>query len=311
MRRELVIDQEIAALAGRQGGVTARRQLVALGLSASAIDRRVRAGRLHVLHRGVYSVGHRVVGVVGRRWAAVLACGDGAVLSHFSAAAAWDLRASASAAIHVTVGPGGRGRRPGVRLHWRVAQAPDEITELDGLPITTPARTLLDLAANRVRGRPLEAALDRAELLRILDFTELRGLLARHAGRPGTSSLDAMLSRYRAGTVNTRSRLEELIFELCDAHRLPRPNVNTVIEGKERDFCWVDAGLVVEADSYAWHRSPRALNDDRERDVKLTLAGYRMLRFTWEQVTRRPRYVTEALLSALDYEFTSDSDANS
>ena len=102
-----------------------------------------------------------------------------------------------------------------------------------------------------------------------------------------------MLSRYVAGTVDTRSVLEELVLELCDAHGLPRPQVNCVVEGRVRDFHWPRARLVVEADSYTWHRSPSALDDDRERDVTLTLAGYRCLRFTWEQVTRRRDYVAE------------------
>jgi very-short-patch-repair endonuclease len=105
------------------------------------------------------------------------------------------------------------------------------------------------------------------------------------------------LERYRGG--DTRSVLEELLAELCDAHDLPRPLENCVIEGKVRDFYWPHARLVVEADSYSWHRSPSALDDDRERDVELTLAGYRTLRFTWEQVTRRRTYVVNALLRAL------------
>jgi hypothetical protein len=299
MRRELVTDHEIAAVADRQGGVIARAQLTALGLSASAIDRRVGGGRLHLLHRGVYSVGHRVVGVTGRNWAAVLACGPDAALSHQSAGAAWDIRPSAASTVHVTVGAGGRARRRGLRAHRRCELRGDEVTELDGLPITTPARTLLDLAATGLRGRRLEAALDRAELLRLLDFDELQQLLARYPGRPGTPSLKAVLSRYVPGSLETRSVLEELVLELCDVHGLPRPHVNCVIEGKVRDFFWPRSRLVVEADSYAWHRSPSALDDDRERDVSLTLAGYRSLRFTWEQVTRRRSYVAGAVLRAL------------
>lgn len=299
MRRELVKDHAIARIAGSQGGVIARRQLIAIGLSAPAIDRRVRASRLHLMYRGVYSVGHRVVGAKGRQWAAVLACGSGAVLSHASAAGAYDIRTSASGLMHVTVGPGGRARRPGIRLHRTPTLPEDEVTRLGGLPITSPARTLLDLAASGLRGRPLEAALDRAELLRLLDFAELQRLLARFPHRPGSPSLQASLSRYAVGSVETRSVLEELVLELCDDNGLPRPNVNCSIEGKVRDFYWPHQRLVVEADSYAWHRSPSALNDDRERDVSLTLAGYRSLRFTWEQVTRRREYVAGAILRAL------------
>ena len=169
---------------------------------------------------------------------------------------------------------------------------------LRGLPITTPARTVLDLAAAGLRDRPLEAVLDSAELLGVLDFAELHRLLARYPQRRGTRSLKAQLSRY-GGPVDTRSRLERLVYSLCDDHGLPRPLVNTVIEGRVRDFFWPHRRLVVEADSYRWHRSPSALNDDRERDVELTLADIRVLRFTYEQVTRRPRYVVQAILTAL------------
>jgi hypothetical protein len=299
MRGQVARDHEIAVLAHGQGGVVSRAQLLRLGLSPKTIDRRVQAGRLHVLHRGVYAVGHRAIGVAGRRWAAVLALGAGAVLSHGDAAAAWELRSSSSGLIHVTVpGRTGRMRRPGVRVHRPELLPYDEVTTLDGLPITTPARTLLDLAASGLRGPRIESALDRA-LQRVLDFAELERLLARYPTRPGSPSLKAQLSRYGPGTVDTRSELEELVLELCDAHGLPRPHVNCVIEGKVRDFHWPHAGLVVEADSYRWHRSPSALNDDRERDVQLTLAGYRFLRFTWEQVTRRRNYVVRALLECL------------
>jgi Protein of unknown function (DUF559)/AbiEi antitoxin C-terminal domain len=194
----------------------------------------------------------------------------------------------------------GRARRAGAaaghRLHRSRSLPPDEVTQLGGLPITTPARTLLDLAASGLRGRPLEAALDQA-LQRVLDFADLQRLLARYPTRPGSPLLKAQLARYEP--VDTRSELEDLVLELCDAHGLPRPHVNSVIEGKVRDFHWPGSRLVVEADSYRWHRSPTALNDDRERDVQLTLSGYRFLRFTWEQVTQRREYVVDALLRAL------------
>jgi very-short-patch-repair endonuclease len=219
------------------------------------------------------------------------------VLSNASAGAAWHIGLSRAGAIHVTVGPGGRAPQRGIIPHRNGPLPPDEVTALDGLPITTPARTLLDLAAGGLRARQLEAAVDRAERQRLLDFADLHELLARYRGRPGTPSLDAVLARYRPA--DTRSVLEELVLELCDEHGLRRPHVNCVIEGKVRDFYWPASRLVVEADSYAWHRSPSALDDDRERDVELTLAGYRSLRFTWEQVTRRRRYVVAAILRAL------------
>jgi Protein of unknown function (DUF559)/Transcriptional regulator, AbiEi antitoxin len=296
MRQELVPDQRIALIAERQGGVIAYQQLRACGLSASGVHRRMRTGRLHPLFRGVYAVGHRVVGVVGRRWAAVLACGDGAVVSHRAAGSAWDIVRSASPVIDVTVGRGGRARRAGLRIHTTTGLRADEVTTVDGLPITTPARTLLDLAASRVRN--LDTILDRAEQQRLIDFADLHALVERNPRRPGTRSLKAQLARYR-GPIDVRSELERLVYELCDAHGLPLPHVNCVVEGRIRDFYWPRRRLVVEADSFAWHRSPAALNADRERDVELTLAGYRVLRFTYEQVTKRPEYVVASIRAAL------------
>jgi very-short-patch-repair endonuclease len=187
-------------------------------------------------------------------------------------------------------------RRAGLRIHTTIGLPDDEVTTLDGLAITSPARTLLDLAA--AGARTLDTILDRAEQQRLIDFAELHTLLERYPRRPGTRSLKAQLARYR-GPVDVRSELERLVHQLCDAHDLPRPQVNCVIEGRVRDFFWPRHRLVVEADSYSWHRSPSALNADRERDVELTLAAYRVLRFTWEQVTQRPDYVVASILSAL------------
>lgn len=297
MRLQSAPDVQIADLARRQGGFVSHDQLLAVGLSAPGIQRRVRAGRLHRRHRGVYAVGHELLGPDGRWWAAVLALGEGAFVSHGSAAHAFGMRVSASGIVHVTVrGRAGRARRGGIRVHRPLVLPGDEVTSLRGLPITTPARTLLDLAAAGIRN--LETVLDRAEHQRVLDFADLRTLLERYPRRPGTRSLQAQVARYR-GPVDVRSVLERLVLELCDAHGLPRPHVNCVVEGRVRDFYWPGCRLVVEADSYAWHRSPGALNADRERDVELTLAGYRVLRFTYEQVTERPAWVISSILAAL------------
>jgi predicted transcriptional regulator of viral defense system len=296
MRDEVATDRLIAALAERQHGIVTHAQLVALGLSGSAIGRRVDAGRLHRRYRGVYAVGYRGAGIEAAWWAAVLAYAPDGVLSFASAGAAFEI--TRSQALHVTVAGGGRKRRPGITLHQRRSLPSDEITELDGLPITTPARTLLDLAASGANRTRLELAVDQAERRRLLDFADLRQLLARYPGRPGTCSLNAVLATY-SDPLDVRSELEELVLELCDAHGLPRPSVNSVIEGYVRDFCWPSRRLVVEADSYAWHRSPAALSDDRERDVELTLAEWRVLRFTYAQVTRRRAWVATAILDAL------------
>ena len=289
-------DRVIAQIATRQNGIVARRQLVAAGLSHRQIDRRVESGRLHVLHRGVYAVGHRVVGAAGRWWAAVLACGDGAVLSHFSAAHAWRLRRSEAAVVDVSVGRSGHLDRRGIRLHRRRSLSAADITALDGLPITTPARTVLDLAAAGLRGAKLEAVVDIAVHER-LDFGDLERLLA--SAQPGTAELREVVRRYAPGTVDVRSRLEALLIELCDAAGVPRPAVNVVVAGHVRDFFWAQVPLVVEADSWRWHRSPARLSEDRARDVSLTLAGIPFLRFSYEQVVERPGYVVGALRAAL------------
>jgi hypothetical protein len=218
---------------------------------------------------------------------------------------------SHAAAIDVTIRAGGRARRPRIRIHWARSLPADEVTRLHGLPVTTPARTLLDLAASGLRGRRLEAALDRAERELRVDWADVRRLLDRHAGRAGVPALRETLARYAPGSVETLSVLEEIVLELCAEHGLPRPQVNAVVEGRRRDFHWPGTGLVVEADSYAWHRSPSALNEDRERDVELTLAGLRSLRFTYEQCTRRRRYVAESILRGLRHELTSVCDVNS
>jgi predicted transcriptional regulator of viral defense system len=295
MRDQLGIDHAIAALAQRQHGFVEHGQLLVLGLSPSAIGRRVDAGRLHRRYRGVYAVGHRRTGIEGEWWGAVLAYAPDGVLSHASAAAAFSLLRST--ALHITAG-GGRKRRPGIVFHRRRSLPMDETTQLDGLPITTPARTLLDIAATGLNRTRLELAVDRAEKQRLLDFADLHALLARYAGARGTPSLKAVLASY-SDPLDVRSELEALVLELCDAHGLPRPMVNCVIEGEVRDFCWPSRRLVVEADSYAWHRSPAALNADRERDVVLTLAGWRVLRFTYAQVTRRRAWVGRSIVSAL------------
>jgi REase_MTES_1575 len=298
MRRQSAGDAEIAALAGAQHGVVARAQLLTLGFTVEAIDHRLRARRLLLAHRGVYAVGHRVLTIEGRWLAAVLAAGGGAVLSHVSAAAAWEIRPVGAGPIHVTLPVDvGRKRRPGIRIH-RNTLGPDETTRHRGIPITDPARTLIDLATT-LKGRPLEHALDRAEHLRLVDFADLAQRIKARPGRPGSPALQAQLSRYTAGSTLTRSELEERFLALCDDHGIPRPETNTRIEGIEVDFVWRDARLIVEVDGYAYHRSPSAFESDRERDVILALAGWQVLRFTWAQITRRSAWVAGAVARRL------------
>jgi very-short-patch-repair endonuclease len=229
----------------------------------------------------VYSVGHRVLTIEGRWMAATLATGG--VLSHATAAAAWEMRPSGGGAIHVTVpSAGDRARRAGIRLHRSVTLRPEDTTVHRGIPITEPHRTLHDLART-LKGRPLEQAVNRAE--RLIDF----GRLHHHA----PPSLQAVLRRY--STHATRSELEERFLRLCDDHGIPRPETNARIEGYEVDFVWRDQTLIVEVDGYAFHRDPTAFERDRERDATLTTKGWRVLRFTHDQITSRAAWVASAL----------------
>jgi predicted transcriptional regulator of viral defense system len=282
MRRE----SAIGTLADAQYGVVSRSQLLELGFSDGDVDRRVKSGRLHRVHHGVYAVGHRVLTVEGRWRAAVLAAGSGAVLSHGSAAAAWELRPTTSGSIHVTVpSHSGRKRRAGLRLHRSITLQARDVAVHRGIPITTPARTIVDLART-LKGRPLEQALDLAEQRRLLDLAELRR-------RSIPASLQAVLNSYAPAA--TRSELEERFLRLCDEHGIERPEANSMIAGYEVDFVWRARRLIVEVDGYAYHRSPGAFETDRERDVALTLAGWRVMRFTWRHITERAAWVATAI----------------
>jgi predicted transcriptional regulator of viral defense system len=291
------LDVAMAALASRQHGVVTRAQLRTLGLSDDAVDTRAAGGRLHRLHRGVYAVGHPVLGP-RRRWlAAVLACGPRAVLSHAAAAALWGLRPSAATAVDVTVpGSGGRRKRPGLRIH-RARDLAGQATAHHGIPVTTPARTILDLAATLQR-RPLERVLDTAESARLTDVAALEALAGAHVGHRGASRLMTALSTHEPGTTLTKSELEELFLKLCADAGLPRPSVNARVTGPEVDFVFAERRLLVETDSWRHHRSREAFERDRERDAIHTRAGYRTLRFTHTQLTQTPGTVAETVRAA-------------
>jgi very-short-patch-repair endonuclease/predicted transcriptional regulator of viral defense system len=279
-----IVDQRVAALAERQHGVVSTRQLAALGLSQRGVSHRAATGRLHRVHRGVYAVGHPVLTVNGRRMAAVLAAGPGAVLSHTSAAALWEIRPSAAARIDVSVRtPGGRAKRRGLRIHRAMELRDDEITEHDGIPVTTPSRTLLDLAAT-LPHRALERALDELEVRELYDLTSLSAVARAHAGERGARALAEALAQDGDLTL-TDSELEEVMVTLCDQHGLERPAPRRWVAGLRVDFLFAAARLVIEADSWAYHRTRRAFERDRERDAILARAGYRTLRFTHRQMT--------------------------
>lgn len=285
-------DRRLATLAAGQSGVVTRGQLLAVGFSAAAVQRAVQAGRLHVRHRGVYAVGHPVLPREGRWLAAVLACGDGAVLSHRSAAALWDLRASSRALVDVTSARHRTAPR-GIALRRTVRLAPWEVTVHAGIPVTTVSRTLADLAAV-LRLRDLERTLERAETQQVLDA---RAVLRSATCRSGAVAVRRVLAAWRPS--RTKSELEVALLLLIERSGLPRPEVNALIEGFEADLLWRRERVVAEADSLQFHLSRAAMERDRRRDAVLAARGYRVLRFTDRQVRARPSEVTDALAIAI------------
>jgi hypothetical protein len=211
------IDAQLAALAARQHGVVARRQLRALGLRDTAITERAAAGRLHRVHRGVYAVGHIVLTPRGRCMAAVLAGGPDTVLSHKHAAAHWQLMPDPGGWIHVSrARREGRRRRHGFVVHRLKALQEDEVTEEGGIPITTVARTLLDLA-EVVPRRALERAADQAEALRLFDLGAIADVARLRLGAELLRD-----PRDRIGDHRPRERGDERVLALVERVRLQR-----------------------------------------------------------------------------------------
>jgi very-short-patch-repair endonuclease len=261
-------------MAARQHGVVSIHQLREAGLSDDAVLARVRAGRLHRLHRGVYAVGHPGVSRLGRWMAATLACGEGAVVSHRSAAALWGLLTPRNGPIDISLRrAGGRRRRQGLRLHRCQSLLAGCVTRRLGIPVTTPARTVSDLPGV-VSDKELRRAVRQAEVL----------------GLP--IGLDVARDR-------TRSDLERDFLGLCRHHRLPAPEVNVRIGPHLVDFIWWERRLVIETDGYRYHRGRQAFEDDRARDLDLRAKGFEVLRLSEKQVDEEPGRVAEVLRAAL------------
>ncbi len=261
--QDLAPDARIARVAALQHGQISTVQLRAIGLSEKQIRGRVAAGRLHRVHRGVYSVGVPPTMPLGVWTAAVLAVGPGAVLSHRTAGASWGL-CRAPAAVDVTTPRSGARGRAGLALHHAVLDRAD-VTRHDGLPVTTPARTLLDLAATDGPA-DVDRRLQEARVRRLVDDDALRATLARNERRPGRPALAAAV----AGPF-TRSELERAFLALVAAHDLPAPRANVRLRGLEVDALWPERGLAVELDGRG-HATRAGHERDRRRDAALAAA---------------------------------------
>ncbi len=295
LRAGEVRGQALALLAGRQHGVVGRRQLLRLGVEEGTIRRWLLAGRLHPLHRGAFAVGHTRINRHGRWLAGVLACGEGTLLSHRSAATLWGLARQRDSAVDVTGGSGRQFRpgRDGIRLHRGRLHELDR-SERAGIPVTTVARTLFDFA-EVVDLRHLERAWEEADRLGLLQLRAVESVCERGYGRHALRPIRRLLAEARAPSY-TRSPLEDRFAEFCREHLsdLPAPLTNVSILDHEADAYWPPQRLVVEMDSWEFHGHRAAFERDRARDAAMQAAGYRVIRFTHCQLeTEAPRIATQ------------------
>lgn len=278
------LDGPIADLARRQHGVVSRAQLLALGMGEDAIDWRVKSRKLHRVHTGVYAVGHLALTRNGRFMAAVLACGEGAALSHLSAAVLWGILEDRGQLIHVTV-EGNRVCR-GVIVHR--SPLTGQRVRRQGIVVTTPARTLIDLADVVNQRRTLERAFDEAEYLR-LDWESAAPI----HGRKGSGLLSSVVAAHEPGTTRTLSELEERFLAFCKKHGFPRPEVNDSIEGYLCDFVWREPRVIVETDGQRAHGTTQARRRDPIKDADLQIAGWRVMRIPSVRLFREPEAVMD------------------
>jgi very-short-patch-repair endonuclease len=289
--------RKIASLAGQQRGLVTRAQLLEFGLTRHAIDNWVRSGRLRAIHRGVYLLGLAEPPEGARELAALLACGPGAVISHRSAAALWHLLPGRPSDVDVTLAGRHCGPKRGIRIHRVRTLDRRDVRQLDTIPITTPARTLLDVAAV-LPARNLEQAFAEAQARRLVYRSHLASLLARHPTRPGTRVLRQLIAADTAPAL-TRSEAEERFLALIRNAELPAPEVNARLAGYEVDFLWREQGLVVEVDGFTFHGSRAAFERDRRRDADLIAGGFRVMRVTWQQIVGAPEALVVRLATAL------------
>jgi very-short-patch-repair endonuclease len=292
-------DALIARMAGQQHGVISIAQMRQAGVSDDAVRSRVLAGRLHRMHRSVYAVGHVALSFEGRCMAAVLALGSrpglgrrhpggdrvldhwGAAVSHRSATAVWGLLDVAEGPVDVSVTRGGRAKRRDICVHRPRSLEPAHVTLCHGIPVTTPARTIADLRRAISLGR--SGAISVWALRKAIRQANVLGL-----------PIDK-----RDAADRTRSDLERDFLLLCHRHRLPRPEVNVRIGDYLADFLWRQERLVVETDSYRYHRGEVAFHEDRVRELELMRLGYHVLRLSETQIDDAPKDVAEVLRAEL------------
>jgi hypothetical protein len=289
--------REAWELAGRQHGIVTRRQLLTLGFSSRSIEHRRASGRLHLVARGVYAVGWPALDQRRRWMAAVLACGHSAALSHRSAAALLGIGSELPGLIDVSVPGRCELRRPGLLVRGRPSLRKDDIGSSDGIPVTSPVRTLIDLAT-KLDPVPLERAVNDADKRGLVDPESLREELARFRGEPGVRPLRLLLDKLFFQLSD--SDLEIYFRRVVKGAGLPMPLSKQRVNRFEVDFFWPDLGLVVETDGLRYHRTPSAQTRDARRDRAHVMAGMTPLRFTHYEVRYEPKGVRVALTKTIN-----------
>jgi hypothetical protein len=290
-------DVVIGAIADVQHGAIARWQLIALGFTGGAISRRIESHLLRPVHRGVYAVGHRNLSRRGHAMAAVLACGRGAFLSHNSAAVERDLRRVGQSKFDVTVPAGRRPRPPGIRLHTTRTLHREDVSLVDGIPVASVARTLIDFA-RVLSEQKLKDVVEQAHRLQVFDLLTIDRAIARAPNRRGIAKLRAVMAAYRPPPF-TRSKIErEVHDELAKRPELPPHLMNQKVGDVEVDVWFPGSRFAVQIDTPDYHDSPNKFEEDRSDDIKLDLLGCRHIRITgkrWRNERQRVLWEIETL----------------
>jgi Protein of unknown function (DUF559) len=291
-------DVRVARLAAEEWSVLSLDELRACGLTIHAVGRRVRSGHLHVIHHCVYAVGHPNIPLEGQFLAAVKACGPGALLSFYAAGAHWEIVEWDGRYPEVTVFGQGTRVHAGIRVHRTQLLHPRDRRHHRGIPVTSPARTLVDLAS-LLDYRRLRRAVRQAQANRLVSLPQISETMNRLGTRRGVRNLRRILA---AGPAPTRSELEDVVLDLILSGGLKHPEVNVPLELDGRrvipDFRWPEQQLVVEADSAQWHEGKLAKEDDAERQALLEAHGERVLRVTWDQAIAKPIQTLERFRAA-------------
>lgn len=287
-----------ARLAQRQQGVVTHDQLLVAGLSAQVIKQLIRCGFLHPIHRGVYIVGHLALAPMANEMAALLACGERAVISHRSAAYLWGLLDGGPPEVEVTLVARRCRKKQGVRIRTVSRLYAQDVRRKDRVLLTSPARTIVDLAADTDE-LELERLIAEARVRRLVRDGELDSALQRAGLRKGRARLKALL-RSEGGQAMTRSEIERACRRLLKAAGLPQPEVNQRVAGYEVDFLWREQRMILEVDSYTFHGHRQAFERDRRKSMALEDAGFHVIRVTARQLIDEPLWVIAHLARALD-----------